>query len=103
MEIHQSRSLAGLSVADQKILCAIAYLGRNHPLMLPDEKMLSWMGCDKHSYKDQVKNLSSIGWLVEDAQHHESCHLLLINPKKLSEVLDFLLTAGRERIQNLQE
>ena len=93
---HHSKSVSGLPIVQQKILCAMAYLGRNYHLHLPLDQILSWVEVEEPLYKDHIRILCSKGWLVEEKNYLDGTSVLLINPRKLPEVLDFLLCIHTE-------
>lgn len=93
---HHSKSVSGLPIVQQKILCAMAYLGRNYHLHLPLDQILSWVEVEEPLYKDHIRILCSKGWLVEEKNHLDGTSVLLVNPRKLPEVLDFLLCTHTE-------
>ena len=96
MAQYNSTSITSMSEVQQKMLCALAYLGKYYHTQLQIEKLLSWIGSDTKQYNDITNELQSKAWLVEDVAYLEGCPILLVNPIRLSEILDFLLTSHPE-------
>lgn len=96
MAQYNSRSIAGMSVAHKKILCAWAYLGKHYHTQLQIEKLLSWIDSDMKQYKNITNELQAKAWLEEDVAYLDGCPILLVNPIRLSEIIDFLLTSHQE-------
>lgn len=96
MAQHKSRSIACMPEVQQKVLCAQAYLGKHYHTQLQIEVLLSWIDSDTKQYKDTTNELQSKSWLVADVTYLDGCHILLVNPIRLSEILGFLLTSHPE-------
>ena len=92
MAQHNSRSIACILEVQQKVLCALAYLGKYYHTHILQEKLLKWIDTDHQNYRTTLNELSSRGWLVEELPYQGAVPILLVNPKRMMEILDFLLT-----------
>lgn len=90
--IYHHYFIKKLTVQQQKILCALAYLGNYYHTHLSQEKFLKWIDTDRQDYKNMFNELSTKGWLVEEVIHQGAVPIPLVNPKRMLEILDFLLT-----------
>ncbi len=80
------------TLQQQKLLCALAYLGKYYHTHISQEKLLKWIDTDNQNYRTMFTELTSNGWLVEELPHQGAVPILLVNPKRMMEILDFLLT-----------
>lgn len=81
-----------LTIQQQKVLCALAYFGKYYHTQISQEKLLKWINSDRQDYKNMFTEFTSKGWLVEELTHQGAAPILLVNPKRMLEILDFLLT-----------
>lgn len=80
-----------LTVAQQKTLCVLAYLGKYYHTNMSQDRLLKWIEVGCPDYKNMLNELSTKGWLVEELPHKGAVPILLVNPKRLLDILDFLL------------
>lgn len=92
MAQHNSRSIACMPEVQQKALCALAYLGKYYHTHLSKERFLKWVDKDCQTHSSILNVLTSKVWLVEERTHQGAVPIPLVNPKRMLEILDFLLT-----------
>lgn len=90
--IHHHYFIKKQTILQQKLLCALAYLGKYYHTHISQEKLLKWIDTDHQNYRTTLNELSSKGWLVEELPYQGAVPILLVNPKRMMEILDFLLT-----------
>lgn len=81
-----------LTIQQQKLLCALTYLGKYYHTHLSKDRLLEWMETNIQTHNNTLNELYTKGWLVEELPHQGAVPILLVNPKRLIEILDFLLT-----------
>ena len=84
--IHQF--IKKLTIQRQKLLCALAYLGKNYHTHLSKDRLLEWMETNIQTHNNTLNELYIKGWFVEEMPHQGAVPILLVNPKRMLEVLD---------------
>lgn len=54
------------TLQQQKLLCALAYLGKYYHTHISQEKLLKWIDTDSQNYRTMFNELYTKGWFVEE-------------------------------------